>query len=359
MISLIPFSFFFALGLPEAIQSGGASGAAFSLAHPQLLWGLLLLPLIAWLQGKQGGAPSILFPSKKLWEGLGKQRRHYSGAILMTILYGAMALLIVALSGPRSGRSLQHINASGVDIMLVLDVSGSMIAEDYHIGETRVSRLDAVKKVTEDFIRARPYDRIGIVAFARRPYLVSPITLDHDWLIKNLDRIKLGLVDDGTAIGSSLAMATSRLKDKEGKTKLIVLLTDGVNNAGKVTPRTAAEATHTLGLKVYTVGAGSNGPAPVPAIDPFGRKVYQTMESEFDEKLLQDIANRCGGKYFRAADTQALERTFQEIDHLEKTPIKIEHNVDYTELFRWFVGAALLLLLLEIILSKTIWRRIP
>lgn len=331
----------------------------FSFAHPWMLLGLLLLPFLAFLKGRLGGSPGVLFSSTKLVAALGKQRRARSGAILASLIYGAMALLLIALARPQLGKTLEHIQASGIDIMLVLDVSGSMIAEDYTIGNQRANRLDAVKRVTQQFIEGRPNDRIGIVAFAGRPYLVSPITLDHDWLIKNLDRVQLGLVEDGTAIGSALASAASRLKNKEAKSKLIVLLTDGANNAGKVMPLTAAEAAKALGIRIYTIGAGSSGPVPVPVKDAFGRTFYQRMVFEFDEKLLAEIAKIGDGKYFRAADTASLDNTFREIDRLEKSKVEIEKNVDTTDFFWWFIAAGSLFLIAEIILSQTRWRRIP
>jgi Ca-activated chloride channel family protein len=254
---------------------------------------------------------------------------------------------------------LEHVTASGVDIMLVLDVSGSMTAEDYVIGNQRANRIDTVKRVTQQFIEARPNDRIGIIAFAGRPYLVSPLTLDHDWLISNLDRVQIGMVEDSTAIGSALASAANRLKDRDSKTKIIVLLTDGANNAGKVLPLTAAEAAHALGIKIYTIGAGSDGPVPVPLKDPFGRTVYQNMVFDFDEKLLDQVAKLADGKYFRAADTASMGNTFHEIDRLEKTKIQVDKSADYRDLFPFCILLGTFLLLSEALLSQTLWRRLP
>ena len=336
-----------------------AAGTTFSFVHPWLLLALLALPLLALLRGKIGGTPGILFSSAKLVMAVGKRRRSRAGAVLASLIYGAMACLIVALARPQLGRTLERVQASGVDIMLVLDVSGSMIAEDYLVGGQRMNRIDTVKRVTQEFIEARPNDRIGIIAFAGRPYLVSPLTLDHDWLIANLDRVRIGLVEDGTAIGSALASAETRLKDRDAKTKLIVLLTDGANNAGKVLPLTAAEAAHALGIKVYTIGAGSSGPVPVPMKDPFGRTVYQKMVFDFDEKLLDQIAKIGDGKYFRAADTSSMDKTFKEIDRLEKTKIEIEKSADYHDFFPLFLAGAVLLLGAEAFLSQTLWRRLP
>lgn len=337
-----------------------AVGTTFSFVHPWLLLLLLALPVLALLRGKIGGTPGILFSSTKLVMAVGKRRRSRAGAVLASLLYGAMACLIVALARPQLGRTLERIQASGVDIMLVLDVSGSMMAEDYTIGSSRVNRIDAVKRVTQQFIEARPNDRIGIIAFAGRPYLVSPLTLDHEWLIRNLDRVQLGLVEDGTAIGSALASAVSRLKDRDSKTKLIVLLTDGANNAGKVLPLTSAEAAKALGMKIYTVGAGSDGPVPVPVgKDMFGKTVYRKMVFDFDEKLLDQIAKIGEGKYFRAADTDTMDKTFREIDRMEKTKIEVEKSADYRDLFPLLLVLGVMLLGAEAILSQTIWRRLP
>lgn len=337
-----------------------ASGTSFAFAHPWLLLLLLALPVLALLRGKIGGTPGILFSSTKLVMAVGKRRRSRAGAILASLLYGAMACLIAALARPQLGRTLERVQASGVDIMLVLDVSGSMMAEDYTIGSSRANRIDAVKRVTQQFIEARPNDRIGIIAFAGRPYLVSPLTLDHEWLIRNLDRVQLGLVEDGTAIGSALASAVARLKDRDAKTKLIVLLTDGANNAGKVLPLTSAEAAKALGMKIYTVGAGSDGPVPVPVgKDMFGKTVYRKMVFDFDEKLLDQIAKIGDGKYFRAADTDSMGKTFREIDRMEKTKVEVEKSADYRDLFPLFLVLGVILLAAEAILSQTLWRRLP
>ena len=336
-----------------------SAAPTFSFAHPWVLWFLLLLPLLALLRGRWGGTPGILFSSTSLVLAVGKKRRSKAGAMLASLVLAAMALLIIALARPQFGRTLEHVTASGVDIMLALDVSGSMIAEDYTIGSSRANRIDVVKKVTQQFIEARPNDRIGIIAFAGRPYLVSPLTLDHDWLIRNLDRVKIGLVEDGTAIGSGLASAVARLKDRDSKTKIIVLLTDGANNAGKVQPLTAAEAGRALGIKIYSIGAGSNGPVPVPMKDPFGRTVYQKVVFDFDEKLLEQIAKIGEGKYFRAADTRSMDATFREIDRLEKTKIEVEKTAEYRDLFPWLLFPALLLLAAEAVLSRTLWSRLP
>lgn len=333
------------------------SGLGF--LQPKLLWLLLLIPLLSWLKGKFGGTPGILFSTTSTLAKIGGRRRSRAGDFLTGLLYLALAFLILALARPQLGKTVTRTQASGVDIMLAIDVSRSMLSEDFTIGGQRANRLEAIKRVTEQFIEERPNDRIGIVAFAGRPYLVSPLTLDHDWLIENLDRIKIGLVEDGTAIGSALASASNRLKDKEAKTKLIVLLTDGDNNMGSVTPLTAAEAAKALGIKVYAIGAGSRGSAPYPFTDQFGRTIYRQIPVEFNEEGLKEIAAMTGGAYFRATDTQTLQRIFAEIDKLEKSKVEVQKVAQYRDLFHWFVAIGALLFAAETLLGQTLWRRLP
>lgn len=333
--------------------------SGLSFLQPKLLWLLLLIPVLSWLKGKYGGTPGILFSTTKTVSKIGARRRSRAGDFLTGLLYLALVLLILALARPQLGKTITRTQASGVDIMLAIDVSRSMLSEDFTIGGQRANRLEAIKRVTEQFIEERPNDRIGIVAFAGRPYLVSPLTLDHDWLIENLDRIKIGLVEDGTAIGSALASASNRLKDKEAKTKLVVLLTDGDNNAGSVTPLTAAEAAKALGIKVYAIGSGSRGSAPYPFVDQFGRTVYRQIPVEFNEEGLKEIAAMTGGAYFRATDTQTLEKIFSEIDKLEKTKVEVQKVAQYRDLFPWFVALGAALLAAEVMLGQTLWRRLP
>ncbi len=330
-----------------------------TIAYPWVLLLLALIPAIAFLRGRFGGTAGVTFSSTESLVRLGMRRRSRAGAFLAALSYLALASLIVALSRPQLGSEITRVQASGVDIMLVLDVSRSMLAEDFSIGATRANRLEVTKKVTEQFIRKRPNDRMGIIAFAGRPYLVSPLTLDHDWLIQNLDRLQIGLVEDGTAIGSAIASGANRLKDKEAKTKLIVLLTDGDNNAGKVMPLTAAEAAKALGIRIYTIGAGTQGEAPFPFTDPFGRTVYRNVPVEFNEKTIQEIAKIADGIAYRATDTSSLEKIFAEIDKLEKSKVEVEKIAQYRDLFPWFLLVGITCLGAEILLSQTLWRRLP
>jgi Ca-activated chloride channel family protein len=331
----------------------------FSFANPWLLSLLALVPLLALLKGRRGGAPAIRYSSTAVFEGLGRARASRAGALLAGLLALALISAIIGLARPRLGKTFTRIQASGIDIMLVLDVSRSMLAEDFTIGGQQANRLDAVKQVTEKFIEGRPNDRIGIIAFAGRPYVVSPLTLDHDWLLRNLDRVRIGLVEDGTAIGSALASGGNRLKDKESKSRMLVLLTDGDNNAGKIPPKTAAEAVAAIGIKIYTIGAGTRGFAPFPMRDMFGRTVYQNVKVDMDEDSLREIAQIGGGAYFRASDTRSLEEIFKRIDQMEKTTVEMDKFRQYRDLFPYFVGAAFGLLALQMTLSQTLMRRLP
>ena len=331
----------------------------FGFAHPWLLLLLLAIPLLALLQGGRGAAPAVVFSSLRPLHALGKPRRSRAGGWLTTLLLFALALLTVALARPQMGKTISKVQASGIDIMLALDVSGSMVAEDFTIGGERASRIEVVKQVTQKFIEARPNDRIGMVCFAGRPYLVSPLTLDHDWLLQNLERVKLGLVEDGTAIGSAIASAANRLKDKDAKSRIVVLLTDGDNNAGKVPPLTAAEAAKALGIKVYTIGAGTKGYAPVPMQDMFGRKVYRNVKVDVDEATLTKIAEMTNAKFYRATDTKTLTQIFEQIDKLEKSTVELSQYTQYRDLFPWLLASGFGLIALQLVLAETVGRRLP
>ncbi len=331
----------------------------WSFAHPWLLLFLLALPLLALLQGGRGAAPAVVFSSLRPLHALGRPRRSRIGGWLATLLLAALALLIVALARPQMGRTISKVQASGIDIMLAIDVSGSMYAEDFTIGGERANRLEVVKQVTQKFIEARPNDRIGIVCFAGRPYLVSPLTLDHDWLLQNLERVKIGLVEDGTAIGSAIASSANRLKDKDAKSRIVVLLTDGDNNAGKVPPLTAAEAAKAIGIKVYTIAAGTKGFAPFPMQDAFGRRVYRNMEVKVDEETLKKVAEVTNAKFYRATDTKTLNQIFEQIDKLEKSTVELSQYKQYRDLFPWFLGSGFGLIALQLVLAETVGRRLP
>ena len=268
-------------------------------------------------------------------------------------------LFILALARPRVPVDEAKVQTEGIDIVLAIDASGSMRAADFMSGTNRRNRLDVVKKVVENFILGRVNDRIGMIAFAARAYTVCPLTLDYDWLIENLKRIEIGAIEDGTAIGSAISSSLNRLKDTQAKAKIIVLLTDGINNSGKIPPLTSAEAAKALGIKIYTIGAGTKGLVPFPVKTIWGETVYKNVRIEIDERTLHGVALHTGGKYFRATDTESLTKIYKEIDAMEKTEIEEVGFQEYKELFPRFLIAGLFLLLAEIILNNTYLRKIP
>ncbi len=334
-------------------------GDVINFAAPWWLLGVPLLFVLSWMLGGRGPAAAIRFSSLLAMRGVGKVKpagwRGFGSGLMMV----ALSMCFVALARPQLGNSNETIESSGVDIVLALDVSGSMLAEDFTLGGQRANRLDAVKDVTRRFISGRPNDRIGIVAFAGRPYLVSPLTLDHAWLEKNLDRLKIGLVEDGTSVGAALSSAANRLKDKPSKSKILVLLTDGDETVKTVPPNTAAEAAKAVGIKIYTIAAGTTGTAPYPVQDMFGRKMYRQVQVSVDEGALRKIAEIGGGQFFRATDTASLNEIFSQIDKLEKTEVKLNKKVDWRDFYQSFLGAGVGLALLYWLLSQTIWRTIP
>jgi Ca-activated chloride channel family protein len=235
-----------------------------------------------------------------------------------------------------------------------------MESEDFELKGQRVNRLEIAKDVLKKFIERRPGDRMGLVAFAGKAYIAAPLTLDHSFLIQNLERLEMHSIEEGTAIGAGLSATVNRLRDLKSKSKIVILMTDGQNNAGKIPPLTAAEAAQALGIKVYTVGVGTRGTAPFPrGYNLAGQKVYTQVPVDIDEKTLQQIADKTGGKYFRADSTGTLRKIYDEIDKLEKTEAEIKRYVQIQELFPWVVLPGLALLLLEIALGQTVWRRLP
>jgi Ca-activated chloride channel family protein len=324
-----------------------------------LLLLLLVLPLAAWLKGRQGKAPAFVYSSVRLLEGLTGVRRSRAGRLLAALRWLGLAILITALAQPQLTSSETTVRASGVDIVVALDLSGSMRAEDFQLKGERVNRLAMAKHVLEGFIRQRPNDRMGLVAFASAAYTAAPLTLDHDFLQQNLDRLELGTIQEqSTAIGSALSTAVNRLRDIESKSKIVVLMTDGQNNAGNIDPRVAAEAAAALGVKVYTIGVGTHGEAPVPVYF-MGQKIYRHQPVDIDEDTLQAIADKTGGRYYRADNAERFQSIYAEIDRLEKTEAQISKYTQYEELFGWFAAVGLGLLLLELVLQHTVWRRLP
>ncbi len=329
-------------------------------AHPFLLLLLLLLPVLAWLKGKRGSSPAFIYSSVKLVADLASARRSRAGIFLAALRWLALAAFIVALAQPRFAKSTTEIKASGVDIVVALDMSGSMISEDFEVRGERVNRFHMAQTVLKGFIDKRPNDRIGLVLFATQAFIGTPLTLDHDFLHENLDRLEIGAIsENSTAIGDGLGTAVNRLRDLKAKSKIVILMTDGQNNSGKLQPLLAAEAAKSLGVKVYTVGIGMRGQAPMPGRDMFGRKVYQWVPVDVDEDTLQKIADETGGKYYRADNAEKFLQIYAEIDKLEKTEASVKKYTQFKELFPWVVATGLALLLIEILLGQTIFRRLP
>jgi Ca-activated chloride channel family protein len=331
------------------------------LANPWALVLLLVIPLAVYLFGKisKRTQSSLRFSNRDILKGFKPSLRVRLSQGLIYMRAACLFLLVLALARPQSAIEETKIYIEGIDIVLAVDVSSSMRAMDFEIRGERVDRLEVVKKVVKDFIQKRPNDKIGLVAFSGHAYTVCPLTLDHDWLEKNLERVEIGMIEDGTAVGSAIASSLNRLKNTGSKEKIIILLTDGRNNAGRVSPMVAAEAAKALGVRIYTIGAGTKGLAPYPVKDMFGNTVLRPVEIEIDEKLLKKISSTTDGMFFRATDTRSLENIYNEIDKLEKTPMEETGYNIYKELFGFFLVPGLVLLLLEILLSNTLLRRIP
>jgi Ca-activated chloride channel family protein len=333
-----------------------------ALAHPYFLLLLLLLPLLAWLKGRRGMPPAFVYSSVQLVRGMQNITRSRAGGLLMSLRWLVLAIFIVALAQPRLTKSTTEVKASGIDIVAALDLSGSMISEDFVVHGERVNRVNMAKSVLKDFIDKRPNDRIGLVVFAAHAFIATPLTLDHDYLQDDLARLEIGTINsDATAIGDALTTAINRLRDLKAKSKIIILATDGENNSGKVEPLTAAEAAAALGVKIYTVGIGEQGEAPMPVgRNPYtGEKVYRNVPVDVDEATLQKIAERTGGQYFRADNAEKFRQIYNDIDKLEKTEAVINKYTEYKELFPWLVVGGLALLLIELVLGQTAFRRLP
>lgn len=325
-------------------------------------WALLLLlaiPLLWWLQRRQAREANVRFSTLTVLRGIPHAGARRWRWVLHALRAAILVLLSVAMSRPQLGKAESKFTGEGIDIVLAVDISGSMLAEDFNLGSQRVNRLEIVKHVVKDFIGKRAGDRFALVLFGARPYTQCPLTLDHGWLLQNLERAEIGMIEDGTAVGSALATASGRLEHSDAKSKVVILLTDGQNNAGKISPVTAADAAKALGIKVYTIGAGTRGMAPYPGRDLFGNKVYQPVQVDIDEDTLKKIAQKTGGRYFRATDTESLEEVYAEIDTLERTTFTAPRFLDYYEFYPWLILPALALLVAEIGLVHTRLRKLP
>ena len=326
---------------------------------PLWLLALLLLPLLIWrywVETRQQGE-SVRYSDLGFFAGVGNTLWARLRHVVFALKIIGLGLLVVALARPQAGRERRETAAEGIDIMLTLDVSSSMQLNDLDQGQK--SRLQVAKEVVADFIRGRLSDRIGMVVFAGESFTQCPLTLDYDVLLGFLQDIRFAEGEwDGTAIGMALANASNRLRQAEGQSRVIVLLTDGVNNAGEIDPLTAADAAAAVGIRVYTVGVGSDKTIRRPIQGLFGTR-YQTMEAEIDEETLQEVSRRTGGRYFRATSEEKLEEIYREIDRLEKTEVKSQTHVDYAERYPYFLWPGLVLLLGQALLAHTRFRQIP
>jgi Ca-activated chloride channel family protein len=325
---------------------------------PWFLLLLVLIPLLVyWHFRRQHGTVRFssidnlkrIGPSWALWA------RH--GLLLLKCI--TVILLVIALARPQKGREETQITTEGIDIILAVDVSGSMMAEDFQMGGKNRNRLYVVKEVVREFIAGRQNDRIGIVTFAGRPYTLCPLTLDYGWLIQQLGRAEIGMIEDGTAIGSAIVASANRLRASTAKSKIIILLTDGRNNAGRIDPITAADAASALNVKIHAIGAGTKGLAPFPVKDFFGNKILRPVKIEIDDDSLSKIAQKTEGKYFRATDTDSLRNIYKEIDEMEKTKIEVTEFLEYKEFYPYLLMSAIVGFVVEMGLANTRFRRLP
>ena len=326
-----------------------------SFAYPWVLSFLLVIPvLVAWYiwKGRKKQA-AITYSSLKVVEKIKPTLRERLVHLPFALRMLAILFLIIALARPQNFSAGQSVNTEGIDIPMVLDISGSMLAEDF-----KPNRLDAAKNVIDNFVSARTTDRIGLVIFSREAFTQCPLTIDYSVLRNLLGDIKTGMIEDGTAIVNGIANGINRLKDSDAESRVIILLTDGVNNAGEVDPISAAEIASTFGIRIYTIGVGTRGEAPYPVQTPFGTR-YQMVPVEIDEVILKKIADLTGGEYFRATNNKALEEIYNKIDKMEKTKIEITSFRNAKELFAGWLGFGFALLLLESFTSKTILRKLP
>jgi len=326
-----------------------------TLANPYYLYLLLLLiPAVAWYVMRRKNRFATLQVSNSFaFEGLKRSWKNRLEHVPFVLRMMAFVLIILVLCRPQSSNSFQNVTTEGIDIVIALDISSSMLSEDL-----RPNRLEAAKKVASNFISGRPNDNIGLVLFAAESFTQCPLTTDHTVLLNLFGSIKSGLIEDGTAIGLGLANAVSRIKDSQAKSKVIILLTDGSNNRGDIDPITAAEIAKTFGIRVYTIGVGRKGKAPYPFQTAYGIQ-YQNIDVDIDEPPLRQIAQTTGGEFYRATSTNSLSSIYQKIDQLEKTKMNVHEYSKKHEEYRIFAIGALLVLLLEILLRNTILRRLP
>jgi len=329
------------------------SGITF--VHPKMFFLLLLIPaFVAWYIWKQKDTrPSLQMSSLMPFGGVPTSLRVYLRHLPFALRMVAIAMVVLVLARPQSFNVTQNIETEGIDIMIALDISSSMLAQDF-----KPDRLEAAKDIAIQFVSGRHNDRIGVVIFAGESFTLCPLTSDLRTVSNQINSIELGLIEDGTAIGVGLANAVARLKESDALSKVVILLTDGVNNKGEIAPLTAADIASTFGVRVYTVGVGTHGTAPYPVQTPFGTRM-QDMKVEIDEDVLKQIADITGGQYFRATDGKGLARVYEQIDQLEKTKIEVIETTRKSEEFLRFALLALLMLTLDIVLRTTVLRSVP
>ena len=324
---------------------------------PTYFYLLILIPLLGIFAWKRWFRMQsrFRFSTLQFFQRVPRTLRSFLARFLWVVRLGVLTLLIIALARPQAGMHLQEVTTKGIDIMLVMDVSTSMLAEDFK----PKNRIEASKAVAKEFVQGRKNDRIGVVIFAGEAFPQCPLTLDYGVVMEIIDRIQVAPPEwDGTAIGNGLATAVARLKNSEAKSKVIILLTDGVNNAGEVDPMTAAEIAETFNMRIYTIGVGTSGYAVMPRQTPWGVQKVR-VRVEIDEDLLKRIAQKTGGLYFRATNTEKLREIYQQISEMEKTKIEVKEFTRYKEKFALFAGLALMLLVVEIVLQHTWLRRLP
>lgn len=323
--------------------------------YPALLW-LLVIPALMLVHyiyiELSGRRPHLRVPDVKFWKAGGRSVLGVIRHLPFSLRTIALVMIIIAIARPRSSTKMDKIDTEGIDIVLAMDVSTSMLARDF-----TPDRISAAKDIAIEFISQRPSDRMGIVVFAGESYTQCPLTTDRATLINLMKEIETGLIEDGTAIGNGLATAVARMQNSDAKSRVVILLTDGVNNSGEITPQTAADIAKTYGIRVYTIGVGANGTAPYPVMTPWGVQM-QNVEVEIDENLLKNIAETTGGRYFRATDNTKLSEIYSEINKMEKARTTIDSFPIYKELFTGFALIALACLLLEVLISF-ILRRLP
>lgn len=325
------------------------------LAQPHFLWLLLLLPLILWYFYREEKQRSVVFriSTTEGIKSIGTSWKVKWRPVLNVLRSIAFVMFVIALARPQKTNVSESIDSEGIDIVLSMDISGSMLAEDF-----KPNRLDAAKENAMKFIDARQTDRIGLVIFSGESFTQCPITIDHNVLKEQVAAVKSGMLQDGTAIGDGLATAVNRLRDSKGKSKVIILMTDGINNLGKVGPELALEIAKAYHIKVYTIGIGTIGQALMPVPTPFGER-KELVPVQIDEPLLKKIAKETGGQYFRATGNTKLTDIYKSIDQLEKTSVQVNAYKHYAELFFWFAFTGIVALVMEIILSLTVFRRLP